>query len=767
MASESITDELERRLAAAEAALRLVPALLWQADARGSQFSFNQPWLDYTGQTLEATQNNGWMEAIHPEDRSNSMRAFRRAVRMGAALEIEHRLRGADGYYRWFAVRHHPLREAGRVCAWFGAAIDIDDRKRAAQALRETQESYRIELEQQVQERTAELRSSLDLLQATMDSSRDMVQVFEAVRDDTGEIVDFRWLFNNHTAEKLYGDVIGRSLLQNNPGVAEEGIFDTFKRVVETGEPDQSEHHYVHEQFDGWFHQSCVKLGDGVATTTSDITERKLAEVDVLRLQEEVAQAALHESEERFRQFANASSDALWIRDAGTLEMEYVSPAIATIYGVAPGTLMGDVKSWAALIVPEDRRTALAHLEKARQGTAVVHDFRIQRPSDRLFRWIRNTDFPLLDELGRVQRIGGIAKDVTETKLAVEHQTVLLAELQHRVRNIMAIIRSITARTGERAESVPEYAAVMNGRLLTLARVQVLLTRAANIGVGIETVVSNEVHAQAHHPSQYDVSGPNVILSPKAAEVLTLAVHELTTNALKYGALADPNGKIAVRWNTSEKRGANWLTFEWVEENPPGRPVSQPIRRGFGSELVEERLPYELDGRGKLTFEPQGVRCQIEFPLKEGASILGTNAPQRARVFGGALDMTGEADLSGQRVLVLEDDYYLATDTARALRGAGATVLGPCANEQTAEDAIKDTVPTGAVLDINLGRGPSFKLARALRERSIRFVFLTGYDEDVIPDEFEGVVRLQKPVELRQIVNTLAQALHDGADQHG
>jgi ActR/RegA family two-component response regulator len=128
--------------------------------------------------------------------------------------------------------------------------------------------------------------------------------------------------------------------------------------------------------------------------------------------------------------------------------------------------------------------------------------------------------------------------------------------------------------------------------------------------------------------------------------------------------------------------------------------------------------------------------------------------------------MTGEADLSGQRVLVVEDDYYLATDTARALRSAGATVVGPCANEQTAEDAIRDTPPTGAVLDINLGRGPTFKLAKTLRERSIRFVFLTGYDDDVIPGEFEGVARLQKPAELRQIVNTLAKTLHGGADQH-
>ena len=129
--------------------------------------------------------------------------------------------------------------------------------------------------------------------------------------------------------------------------------------------------------------------------------------------------------------------------------------------------------------------------------------------------------------------------------------------------------------------------------------------------------------------------------------------------------------------------------------------------------------------------------------------------------------MTGEADLSGQRVLVVDNDYCLATETARVLQRAGATVLGPCANEETAEDAIKESAPTGAVLDINLGRGPTFELARTLLARNIRFVFISGYDSDVIPVEFRGVARLQKPVELRQIVNMLAKTLHDGADQHG
>ncbi|MCJ2018255.1 PAS domain S-box protein [Methylobacterium sp. E-065] len=497
---------------------------------------------------------------------------------------------------------------------------------------------------------------------------------------------------------------------------------------------------------------------DGELKFLEDVAERTWAAMK--RAQTEVA---LRASDERFRQFANASAAGLWIRDADTLAMDFVSPAMATIYGVEPDALLGEVTRWAALIVPEDRDVALGHLKKALTGDVAVHEFRIQQPADGSFRWLRNTDFPLYDMNSRVQRIGGITQDVTEAKLATEHTAVLLAELQHRVRNIMAMIRSITARTGERAASVTEYTALMAGRLLTLARVQTLLTRAANAGVGITGIVQDELDAQAHHEGQFTIEGPDLILSPKAAEVLTLAVHELTTNALKYGGLSVPDGHVTVRWVTFEKRGTSWLGFDWAETGAPERPPpdpSMPRRRGFGSELIEERIPYELGGRGKVVIEPGGAHCHLEFALRDGASILETDAPQRANVFGGALDMTDEADLGGHRVLVVEDDFYLATDAARALRGAGAEVLGPCPNEEAARDELAEQRPDAAVIDINLGLGPSFKLAETLKNQGIPFVFTTGYDLEVIPAEFDGVERLQKPIQLRQIVAAIAKLVN-------
>ncbi|WP_298089726.1 PAS domain S-box protein [uncultured Sphingomonas sp.] len=468
------------------------------------------------------------------------------------------------------------------------------------------------------------------------------------------------------------------------------------------------------------------------------------------------SETALHESEERFRQFAHAAAEGAWIRDAESLDMEYVSPAAIRIYGVEPHALLGGVQQWASLILPEDRDATLAHLEDARQGGGVSHEFRIRRPSDGAFRWIKSTVFPLVDPQGRVQRIGGLDEDVTEARLAVEHQGVLLAELQHRVRNIMAMIRSMVRRSADGAADTDEYRTLLEGRLLALARVQALLTRQANAGGSLRDIIESEVSAQANGGGQYELLGPDVQLSPKAVEVLTLAFHELATNALKYGALSVPEGRLRVEWAPFERRGRTWLTIDWTEEGAPSR--GPMIRRGFGSDLIEGKIPYELGGEGRINIAPGGAHCRLEFPLREGESILETDAPSPTAVFGGTLDMIGAPDLTGRSVLVAEDDYYMASDTAAALRCAGATVLGPCPSEDATLDLLETVTPTHAVLDLNLGGGgPRFAIAETLRARGVPFIFLTGYDPDAVPFDLADVVRLQKPVSLRTIVDAVEQ----------
>lgn len=213
-------------------------------------------------------------------------------------------------------------------------------------------------------------------------------------------------------------------------------------------------------------------------------------------------------------------------------------------------------------------------------------------------------------------------EDVTEARLAVEHQAVLLAELQHRVRNIMAMTRSVTQRTARNAQDVPDYAALMSGRLMSLARTLAWLTRAANVSVDLQSLLHTELSAQANDESQYSLSGPQVEISPKAAEVLSLAIHELATNALKYGAFSVAEGRIDVAWSVSTEQDIPVLRLQWMEARPTIANWTPPTRRGFGSELVERRVPYELGGEGMVELTPDGARLSVDlFPLQTGASI--------------------------------------------------------------------------------------------------------------------------------------------------
>ena len=658
---------------------------------------------------------------ILEEDRPRVFAAIETAIQTRSLFELEHRVRLADGSIGWVLSRAVPLPDLdGRITEWFGSARGVTERRMYLEKLRESEERLRTVLE----------------------GIGEQFYVLDR---------DWRFLFVSRSALEAWGkrreDILEHFFLESFPAAVGSDAYEAHRRVMKSGIAERFETRSP--VLNRWIEVDIAPTRrGGLSIAFRDIEARQQAE------------AALRESEQRFREFSEAASGALWMRKAETLELEFASPAIATVYGAPADTLIGDVKKWAALIVPEDRDAALAAVQQVRDGASMTHEFRIQRPSDQAFRWIRNTGFPMRDAKGAVTRIGGIFEDVTDAKLAVEHQGVLLAELQHRVRNIMAIIRSITARTGERAQSVAEYAELMAGRLHALTRVQTLLTRAPNAQVKIENIARDEVSVQAQHEGQYDLGGPDVSLSPKAAEILTLAVHELATNALKYGALAVPDGKVTVRWDTVEKGGVPWLTFDWLEQGIPKRPQvtngAYP-RRGFGSELIEARIPYELRGQGELVFETGGARCHLEFPLLPGASVLETGAPLRATVSGGALDMSGIPDLSGLRVLVVEDEYYIATDIARALRGAGAQVSGPCPTEEAARIELVTQHPDAVVLDINLGSGPSFTLAEMVKDHGIPFVFVTGYDQGKIPEEFKDVERLEKPTQLRHIVQAIGK----------
>jgi len=193
-------------------------------------------------------------------------------------------------------------------------------------------------------------------------------------------------------------------------------------------------------------------------------------------------------------------------------------------------------------------------------------------------------------------------------------QRVAAAELQHRVRNVLGLVRSLVRRTAETSASTEEYAEHLEARISALARTQGLAMRRLAEGIDLEELIDAEFIAHAVREGKVASAGPVVRLSVKAAETLALALHELATNAVKFGALSTPEGRITVTWRMEVDREDPCVRVEWIETGVLSCPP-QPLRRGFGLDLIERTVPYELRGGSRISFEPGGVHCVIDIPF--------------------------------------------------------------------------------------------------------------------------------------------------------
>ena len=190
------------------------------------------------------------------------------------------------------------------------------------------------------------------------------------------------------------------------------------------------------------------------------------------------------------------------------------------------------------------------------------------------------------------------------------------AGLRHQVRNTLAMVRDIVRQSAETSDSVEDYAAHLEGRLDAVFRIQNTIANGVLDGINLHTLVMDELSALAFVESgRVGIEGPDVILQPAAASAFALAVHELATNAIKFGALAVPGGKLAVTWSmVPDDDGRLRLTLDWVESGMSDQPSSPP-RRGFGMEMIEHALPYQLGGEASFAFTPTGIRCAIRLPM--------------------------------------------------------------------------------------------------------------------------------------------------------
>jgi PAS domain S-box-containing protein len=345
-------------------------------------------------------------------------------------------------------------------------------------------------------------------------------------------------------------------------------------------------------------------------------------------------QEALRESEERFRSLVESWAQAVWETDAeGRVITD--SPSWRTYTGQSLEEYLGS--GWANAIHPDDR-AAVQQLwrEAVRERRSLNAEYRLRR-TEGSWRWTNDHAAPLLAPDGTVRKWVGMNVDITERKEAEEALRVsesrarlLLGELQHRVRNTLSVIRSITRRTAETSKSVEDYAMHLDGRINAFARVQTALARDPTAGLDLTELVADELLTYAaHQGEQVRIAGPSVRLKPRAAETFGLAVHELATNAVKHGALSVPQGRIRISWRVQNGSDPPQLAFEWKESGTPERAAKRK-RRGFGTDLLERTLTYELKAKTVQTFEPDGLRCTIELPMTERL-VMGNlaNTPQQ------------------------------------------------------------------------------------------------------------------------------------------
>ena len=355
------------------------------------------------------------------------------------------------------------------------------------------------------------------------------------------------------------------------------------------------------------------RLGEVLAEASQRLRTRE-AERDRALDETKRGLSALRESEARFRHMADSAPALIWMTD-DEANVSFVNMHFDHLFGI-PATELAD-SGWRRIVHPEDVEAFSAAFSEAFAARAPFRTEVRVIDQNRAVRWLRCEGVPRLDDAGRFLGYTGCNVDITDAKFAEEHLLLLIHELNHRVKNTLATVQSIASQSlrGLEGEAADAARAAFEARLLALARVHDVLTRESWEGAELNAVVADAIRpldVGEGAPSRFSVEGPSLRLPPRVALSIAMALHELGTNAVKYGALSCEGGRVAITW-TVRREAEVQLNLRWTESGGP--PVRKPTRTGFGSRLIERGLARELAGEVQLLYEPTGVVCTIDAPI--------------------------------------------------------------------------------------------------------------------------------------------------------
>ena len=352
----------------------------------------------------------------------------------------------------------------------------------------------------------------------------------------------------------------------------------------------------------------------------------------------------------------------------------------------------------------------------------------------------------LRDAAGRLVSINVQMLDVTERKRAEETQRLLVGELNHRVKNTLASVQAIAQQTLRHSTGASDFAPTFLGRVQALAKAHSLLSSATWQGASLRDLVTGQAAIGTFAAERLTADGPDIDLEPEPALHLALVLHELVTNAHKYGALSVPAGTVTLTWRVAD----NLLELDWIERGGP--PPAAPTHRGFGTALIERSL--KADGGGATaTYDPAGIAWRLTLPWLGAAKTapLAPASPIAPAAPGGA----GQG-IKGLRLIIIEDEPLIALELTGIVEDAGAVVVGAASDPAAALRLIGDLAIDGAVLDGNLHGEPVDAIADALAAGGVPFLFVSGYGRDHLPVGHGDAPLVGKPFDARQVLAEIA-----------